>query len=143
MTTPAALRIGLAAVAVLALSSCTSDGDWSAPGDLGDPVAAADPTAEPAPEWLFAIQSEGDTTFDASTGQLSMPAGSVHAFTDRPYRDTRITSPHTFVDLWQATDADSFREDPPNAVLTYWEGVGDAAVPTTVVCEIIGDVGYS
>jgi hypothetical protein len=146
MTTPTALRIGLAAVALLALSGCTSDADWASGDGLGSPVAAAaatTPTTAPAPEWLFAVQSDGDTTFDASTGRLSMPAGTVHAFTDRPYRDTRATSPQSFVDLWQRSAPNSFEADPPNAVLTYWETTGDTSVPRTVVCEITGDVDYS
>lgn len=145
MMTPTTLRIGLVAVALLALSSCTSDSDWAAEAPDTTVASAGEPTAatSPTPEWLFAMQSDGETTFDAATGQLSMPTGAVHAFTDRPYRDTKVTSPHTFVDLWQRTGPDSFDEDPPNAVLTYWETVGETAVPRTVVCEITGEVGYS
>jgi len=147
MTIPTAVRIGLAAVALLALSSCSSDADWTASGSdaatRSASPSASDSTSKSQPEWLFAVQSSGDTTFDASTGQLSMPTGSVQAFTDRPYRDTKATSPQTFVNLWQSADPDSFEKDPPNAVLTYWDATDNSAVPRTVVCEITGDVGYS
>lgn len=147
MTTSTALRIGLAAAALLALSSCTSDSDWTASGSdaatRSSSPSASNSTSKSQPEWLFAVQSSGDTTFDASTGQLSMPTSSVQAFTDRPYRDTKATSPQTFVNLWQSADPDSFEKDPPNAVLTYWDATDNSAVPRTVVCEITGDVGYS
>lgn len=124
---------------VLLLAGCTSDDGWNADRFEGGP---ATPTTTPA-EWLFVAQSEGDTTFDPATGVLSLPASSVQAFTDRPHRDTRAISPEQFVSLWQATGPDSFRADPPNAVLTYWEVDGDDQASRSVVCEIVGDVSYS
>lgn len=51
-------------------------------------------------------------------------------------------TPGEFDDLWDGLDDDSFTSDPPNAVLTYWEGDGLAGTPRTVVCEIDRDAGY-
>lgn len=139
MGSPNRTWIAVAVVALLAVAGCTSDTDWAA-----DRPAAGNttPTTTP-PEWLFVVQSDGDTTFDPASGRLALPAGSVQAFTDRPHRDTRATSPQSFVDLWQANGPDSFRADPPNAVLTYWDTVDGVEVPRTVVCEIVGDVDYA
>ena len=89
---------------------------------------------------MFAIQSEGTTTFDASEDRLTVPASTVHAFTDRPYRDTQAITPAAFAGLWRSDRADSFEQDPPNAVLTYWEDESGTGTPRTVVCEVTGDV---
>lgn len=136
--------IALVATAVLVVAGCSSDEGTSSgqQGAGGSDTANADTVSAPA-EWLFVVQAEGETTFDQTTNRLSMPAGSVQAFTDRPHRDTRATSPQSFVNLWQSADPDSFAEDPPNAVLTYWDASSGSAMPRTVVCLIVGDVTYS
>lgn len=134
--------IALAATAALVVAGCSSETGAGPEGVVTPDAASADTVSTPA-EWLFVVQAEGETTFDQTTGRLSMPTGSVHAFTDRPHRDTRATSPKSFVNLWQSADPDSFAEDPPNAVLTYWDSSSGSAMPRTVVCVIVGDVGYS
>lgn len=132
-------RTGLAAIVVVAtlLAACGEE----EPSSLGEPTAGSVPSDE-ARSWLYSLQSEGTTTFDADASRLSMPVGLVHAFTDRPHRDTRLTAPATFAGLWSRTDTDSFAQDPPNAVLTYWEGQEAQGYPSTVVCEITGGVDY-
>lgn len=136
--------IALAATAALVVAGCSSDdGTGSDPEGAGASEAAGAETVSTPVEWLFVVQAEGETTFDQSTGRLAMPAGSVQAFTDRPHRDTRATSPQSFVNLWQSADPDSFAKDPPNAVLTYWDTSTGSAMPRTVVCVIVGDVSYS
>jgi hypothetical protein len=114
-------------VLLLVLSSCTQT-------EVADPVAAK-------PQWLFVVQSEGDTGFDAQSGELSIPTSAVTAFTDRPYRDATTLQPEEFVSLWQDSSADGFTADPPNAILSYWEDA-DASSPRSVVCEIVGGVSF-
>jgi hypothetical protein len=121
-----AARVALVGVAAIASACSTSLS--------GGPDAVQDP-----PAWLFAIQSEGEASFDAATSRLSMPARSVTAFTDRPHRDSSVISPESFAALWDVGGGDSFTADPPNAVLTYWDDA-EAGAPRTVVCEVVGDV---
>lgn len=93
-------------------------------------------------DWLFAIQSQGPSTYDAKTGTLTLPTDLVNAFTDRPYRDTRLVDPAAFAGLFQNAGTDSFRKDPPNAVLSFWEDNTSSRAPRTVVCDITGHVSY-
>lgn len=125
----------LALVVIVAglLAACTTN-----EGALGDPVAR-----DEAPEWLFAMQAEGDSSFDAATGRLSMPVTAVQGFTDRPYRDTRSVTPQAFVNLFHTGGKNSFTADPPNAVLTYWDDSSGTPVPRTVVCEVSGGAGVT
>ena len=137
-----AARVAGVALLALLVAACSTgnepDASTAADGSgLGDEVATAESTE---PEWLFAIQSEGTTTFDASEDRLTVPASTVHAFTDRPYRDTQAITPAAFAGLWRSDRADSFEQDPPNAVLTYWEDESGTGTPRTVVCEVTGDV---
>ncbi|MEZ5239180.1 MAG: hypothetical protein R2716_09625 [Microthrixaceae bacterium] len=110
--------------------------------------SAASSTSEPSDanpqgrSWLYAMQAEGPSSYDSGTGRLSMPTELIQAFTDRPYRDARLTSPDSFAALWTSVGADSFSEDPPNAVLTYWDDEERTGYPTTVVCELTGEVVY-
>ena len=124
-----------ALLAVISSAGCSSDAGSSPQVGGGDVAAPI--------EWLFVVQSDGETTYDAATEQLSIPARAVQAFTDRPHRDTRATSPQAFVNLWGSADPESFAEDPPNAVLTFWDATSGSAVPRTIVCEIVGGVDYS
>ncbi|MFZ4519086.1 MAG: hypothetical protein ACOYOP_11905 [Microthrixaceae bacterium] len=118
------------AVVLAAAVACTSDGPTGGARGVGDPTAASTPAR--SPKWLFSVQSQGTSTFDAATGRLSMPADSVQAFTDRPYRDSRVVTPQAFANLFHQGGRNSFEKDPPNAVLTYWDETG---TPRTAVCE--------
>ncbi|MCU1456610.1 MAG: hypothetical protein JWL73_702 [Actinomycetia bacterium] len=105
-------------------------------------TASKDTNAIHTKQWLFAIQSSGPTTFDPTTNTLAMPTAAATAFTDRPYRDTRSTSPDVFANLWNSHSKNSFAKDPPNAVLTYWTDASGGGVPRTAVCKVTGDVRY-
>ena len=139
-----ARRIAIAGVAaLLVLASCTSGTDAGSGSDDGKDIGSDVAATKGRREWLFAIQSDGPSSYDAATATLSLPTGTVNAFTDRPYRDTRATSPLSFANLWNDQGPDSFAADPPNAVLTYWEDAAASSAPKSVVCEITGDVRYS
>ncbi len=139
--------VTLVVLAIVALAACTEDisSDGTA---LGDPTASSESTsgsddASDTPEWLFAVQAEGDAAYDAATGRLTVPTGSVEAFTDRPYRDTRTVTPHAFVNLFHQGGSNSFADDPPNAVLTYWDDSTGTSTPRSVVCEASGGAGVT
>ena len=120
------VRAALLPVAVAAVAACSGGG----PGDAGATAS-----------WLYVAQADGESSFDAVATALVMPIGRVHAFTDRPYRETRQLSPLEFVALWEATGTDSFAQDPPNAVLTYWD---PSRTPSarSVVCELVGPPSF-
>lgn len=129
------LCIGVLVCAVAA--SCTDmDAATSNAPPLGEP-ASQERAAEPR-EWLFSVQADAPSNY--TDGSLVMPASSVMAFTDRPHRDSRVISLESLASLWDLDGPDSFRDDPPNAVLTYWDGTGPDARPRSVVCEVNGDV---
>lgn len=151
----AKVSVAFVVLAVLALTACTSDEAFNEQG-LGEPTAASEPAGsgsddtgsdeaqtDNAPEWLFAVQAEGESSFDPATGRLSMPTSSVEAFTDRPYRDTRTLEPQAFANLFRGGGSDSFAEDPPNAVMTYWDETTPTPTPRSVVCEVNGGAGLS
>lgn len=139
--------VTLVVLAIVALAACTKD-TTSDGAALGDPTARSESTSgsgesSDTPEWLFAVQADGDATYDAATGRLTMPTGSVEGFTDRPYRDTRTITPSSFVNLFHQRGADSFSEDPPNAVLTWWDDSTGTPTPRSVVCEASGGAGVT
>jgi hypothetical protein len=47
----------------------------------------------------------------------------IFAFTDRPNRMHGYMNAHEFVSLWDEGEGDTFKADPPNAVLTWVDGV--------------------
>ena len=46
----------------------------------------------------------------------------IFAFTDRPNRQHGYLTAHAFVSLWDKAEGDTFKADPPNAVLTWIDG---------------------
>jgi len=90
--------------------------------------------------WLFSLQSGGTTSFDQSTGVLSVPVGNLVGFTDRPNRVTVPLTSTEFAAQWTGSGKDAFSADPPNASLTYWDSDGTDAVAHTVIVEITGNV---
>ena len=144
MTTSTVRRFAATgAVALLVLAACSTNSDSDSGSGAAKTNGSAVAAAKARREWLFAIQSDGPSSYDAATATLAMPTGTVNAFTDRPYRDTRAISPFSFADLWNDRDPDSFAKDPPNAVLTYWDDEAATGTPQSVVCEITGDVQYA
>lgn len=126
-------------VCALAAAACTDMDAVDDAAPLGEPTAQ-EQTAEPS-KWLFSVQADATSTY--ADGTLVMPASSVLAFTDRPHRDSRVTTLESFASLWDLDGPDSFTDDPPNAVLTYWDGTGPDARPRSVVCEVDGDVSVT
>ena len=76
--------------------------------------------AKPA-EWLFVHTAQ--TAEMTSSTTLVMPATrDIFAFTDRPNRMHGYLNAHEFVSLWDEGEGDTFKADPPNAVLTWVDG---------------------
>ena len=76
--------------------------------------------AKPA-EWLFVHTAQ--TAEMTSPTTLVMPATrDIFAFTDRPNRMHGYLNAHEFVSLWDEGEGDTFKADPPNAVLTWVDG---------------------
>jgi hypothetical protein len=79
--------------------------------------AIAEDAAKPA-EWLFVHTAETVEMTSATT--LVMPVSrDIFAFTDRPNRKHVYMEAHQFVKLWDEGEGDTFKSDPPNAVLTW------------------------
>ena len=82
--------------------------------------AIAEDAAKPA-EWLFVHTAETAEMTSATT--LVMPVTrDIFAFTDRPNRMHGYLNAHEFVSLWAEGEGDTFKADPPNAVLTWVDG---------------------
>ena len=76
--------------------------------------------AKPA-EWLFVHTAQ--TAEMTSDTMLVMPVTrDIFAFTDRPNRMHGYMNAHEFVSLWDEGEGDTFKADPPNAVLTWVDG---------------------
>ena len=76
--------------------------------------------AKPA-EWLFVHTAKTAEMTSATT--LVMPATrDIFAFTDRPNRQHGYLNAHEFVSLWDEGEGDTFKANPPNAVLTWVDG---------------------
>ena len=70
-------------------------------------------------EWLFVHTAKTAEMTSATT--LVMPVTrEIFAFTDRPNRMHGYMNAHEFVTLWD--EGDTFKADPPNAVLTWVDG---------------------
>jgi hypothetical protein len=76
--------------------------------------------AKPA-EWLFVHTAQ--TAEMTSDTTLVMPVTrDIFAFTDRPNRMHAYMNAHEYVSLWDEGEGDTFKADPPNAVLTWVDG---------------------
>jgi hypothetical protein len=72
-------------------------------------------------EWLFVHTAEEAQVTNNTT--IVMPVTrDIFAFTDRPYRKHAYMTGEQFASLWADSGSDSFKADPPNAVLTWVEG---------------------
>lgn len=107
-------------------------------GGCGSGEAASD---SPSPDWLISLQATATSSFDPVNGQLTMPVDTVLWFTDRPDRLSAFSSPESFVELWSDEDSDSFADDPPNIVITWWPANGGYS-ESMEVASIVGDVSY-
>jgi len=87
---------------------------------MGTQGVAAEDAAKPA-EWLFVHTAQTAEMTSATT--LVMPVTrDIFAFTDRPNRMHGYMNAHEFVSLWDEGEGDTFKADPPNAVLTWVDG---------------------
>ena len=98
-------------------------------------VVVAECKCKKAPEeWLFVITAdrfelEGDTL------TLFKKSDDLIGFTDRPYRKQMHLTFQEFAKGWEQGE-DSFRDDPPNAYLT-WEDTSADKKPTMRAIELI------
>jgi hypothetical protein len=76
---------------------------------------------KPAEEWLFVHTAEEAQVTNNTT--IVMPVTrDIFAFTDRPYRKHAYITGEQFASSWPKGGSNSFKTDPPNAVLTWVEG---------------------
>ena len=89
--------------------------------------------AKPA-EWLFVHTAETAEMTSATTLVMSTTRD-IFAFTDRPNRMHGYLNAHEYASLWDKGEGDTFKADPPNAVLTWVDGdeVKEAEVVITDV----------
>ena len=77
------------------------------------------------PSYLFsALINNATFTRTERGGELTFntnDSGSVIAFTDRPFRQTKYISFEEFVGLFTESGENSFEDDPPNGVLIHSE----------------------
>ena len=72
-------------------------------------------------EWLLVHTAQ--TAEMTSDTTLVMPVTrDIFAFTDRPNRMHAYMNAHEYVSLWDEGEGDTFKADPPNAVLTWVDG---------------------
>ena len=91
-------------------------------------VFAAD---KPKEEWLFVHTAQ---EAQATSSTLVMPVSrDIFAFTDRPYRKHSYLTGDKFASLWSDSGSDSFKADPPNAVLTWIEAGAIKEVEVVIV----------
>ena len=105
---------------------------------MGTQGVAAEDAAKPA-EWLFVHTAQTAEMTSATT--LVMPVTrDIFAFTDRPNRMHGYMNAHEFVSLWDEGEGDTFKADPPNAVLTWVDGdeMKEAEVLITNA-KVVGD----
>jgi len=76
--------------------------------------------AKPA-EWLF-VHTSASAKMTSDTTLVMPVTREIFAFTDRPNRQHGYMTAHAFVSLWDEGEGDTFKADPPNAVLTWIEG---------------------
>ena len=76
--------------------------------------------AKPA-EWLF-VHTAQTAEMNTPTTLVMPVERDIFAFTDRPNRRHAYLTAEQFAELWADDKGDSFKADPPNAVLTWVEG---------------------
>jgi hypothetical protein len=76
---------------------------------------------KPAEEWLF-VHTADEAQVTNNTTIVIPVTRDIFAFTDRPYRKHAYMTGEQFASSWAEAGSDSFKTDPPNAVLTWVEG---------------------
>ena len=101
--------------------------------------AIAEDAAKPA-EWLFVHTAQTAEMTSATT--LVMPVTrDIFAFTDRPNRMHGYMNAHEFVSLWDEGEGDTFKADPPNAVLTWVDGDEMKEVEVRIISALTASNG--
>ena len=72
-------------------------------------------------EWLF-VQTAPTAEMTSDTTLVMPVTREIFAFTDRPNRKHGYLTAHAFVSLWDKGEGNTFKADPPNAVLTWLDG---------------------
>ena len=83
-------------------------------------------------EWLY-VHTAIEANATNSTTLVMPVTNDIFAFTDRPNREHKYISAYEFVSYWSEDATNSFKFDPPNAVLT---SVGDDGVAEVEVVII-------
>jgi len=82
-------------------------------------------------EWLYTHTAIEATATSSTT--LVMPfTADIFAFTDRPNREHKYISGDEFASYWNDYDENSFKLDPPNAVLTWVDADGVSEVEVVI-----------
>jgi hypothetical protein len=76
---------------------------------------------KPAEEWLF-VHTADEAQVTNNTTIVMPVTRDIFAFTDRPYRKHAYMTGEQFASSWPKGGSNSFKTDPPNAVLTWVEG---------------------
>ncbi len=76
---------------------------------------------KPAEEWLFVHTAQEAQVINTTTIVIPVTRD-IFAFTDRPYRKHGYMTGEQFASLWADSGSNSFKADPPNAVLTWVDG---------------------
>ena len=72
-------------------------------------------------EWLL-VHTTSTAEMTSETTLVMPVTRDIFAFTDRPNRMHGYMNAHEFVTLWDEGEGDTFKADPPNAVLTWVDG---------------------
>ena len=72
-------------------------------------------------EW-FLVHTTSTAEMTSETTLVMPVTRDIFAFTDRPNRMHGYMNAHEFVTLWDEGEGDTFKADPPNAVLTWVDG---------------------
>ena len=72
-------------------------------------------------KWLF-VHTAQTAEMTSATILVIPVTRDIFAFTDRPNRMHGYMNAHEFVSLWDKGEGDTFKADPPNAVLTWVDG---------------------
>ena len=99
---------------------------------------------KPAEEWLF-VHTADEAQVTNNTTIVMPVTRDIFAFTDRPYRKHAYMTGQQFASLWAKAGSNSFKTDPPNAVLTWVEGedVKEAEVVITGAQVAGGSITYT
>jgi hypothetical protein len=88
---------------------------------LSSSFAFAEGHSQPKEEWLFVHTADEAQVINTTTIVIPVTRD-IFAFTDRPYRKHGYMTGEQFASLWADSGSDSFKADPPNAVLTWVDG---------------------